>query len=238
MVKNVRFSSILWNKLQIYPFTKRLSDILISAVLLLALLPLIIFLSLLIVVRMGENPFYIQRRSLSLRHSSFRLIKLRTLKTGHLLKEQTAENSDSVLIKHRSENLVPGLGRWMRTTGIDEVPQLLNILSGSMSLIGPRPLSIEDLNTMKREFPGLYRRRECLKSKPGITGCWQILGDRQQGLENLLRLDEFYEKKKSFSLDIYLVIKTIPVVLLRRHSDAIVFSGRKCHRFRQGAWGS
>lgn len=105
---------------------------------------------------------------------------------------------------------------------MDEVPQLLNILAGSMSLVGPRPLSIEDLKIMEKTTPELYYKRTLLHSKPGLTGCWQVFGDRNQGVKNLIRYDEFYEEKKSLMLDLYIIIRSISIMVSAKHSDAII----------------
>lgn len=91
-----------------------------------------------------------------------------------------------------------------------------------MSFIGPRPLMIQDLEILKNEFPNHYQLREKISAKPGISGVWQIVGDRTQGIENLIGLDIFYNKKISFKLDLNIFLATIPLILFAKNSDAII----------------
>lgn len=90
-----------------------------------------------------------------------------------------------------------------------------------MSFIGPRPLMIQDLEILKDKSPINYKQRETITSKPGITGIWQIIGDRSRGAENLVSLDLFYEEKKSLVLDFIIFFSTIPMVIFAKNSDAL-----------------
>lgn len=100
---------------------------------------------------------------------------------------------------------VTKIGRFLRQTGLDELPQIWNILKGDLVLVGPRPLTPQDHNKY-RGFP--------LSIKPGITGWWQINGRFQK---EIAFLDMQYLEIKCLLLDIYIILKTIPLVLLRRH---------------------
>ena len=111
--------------------------------------------------------------------------------------------------------------KWLRRTGLDELPQIYNVLVGHMSIVGPRPLMLQDLQILEKESPQNYLLRESIKSKPGLTGMWQIFGDRSKGVENLIGLDLFYEAEKSFRLDLKIFFFTIPIVLFAKNSDAI-----------------
>ena len=110
----------------------------------------------------------------------------------------------------------------LRKTGLDELPQLINVLKGDMSFVGPRPFSLSDLEIIKNEYPEIYNERVSFNTKPGITGLWQIEGNREEGIRNLIFLEKEYESKKSFLYDLSLVVKTIPVVFLANHSDAYI----------------
>ena len=100
---------------------------------------------------------------------------------------------------------VSKIGRFLRMRGLDELPQLINVLKGEMALVGPRPL-IPWEHDKFRGFP--------LPVKPGLTGWWQIHGRVQ---EDIKKYDLEYIKRKSFWFDLYILWKTIPLVLLRRH---------------------
>ena len=132
---------------------------------------------------------------------------------------------------------VPAFGGWLRRSGLDELPQLWNILIGDMSFIGPRPLATDDLEVMKRDLPSLYRERAALRAKVGLSGIWQLFGSREEGVENLVRLDSEYERACSFRTDMKLIVRSIPTVLFALHSDAIL-KQRKVERAGAVAQGS
>lgn len=202
----------------LYSIEKRLFDIVLSLLLLLLSSPLLIVLSVWIWIETGHFPLYSQKRGLVLEKNLFRLYKIRTLK----ISDQKKLNSIDIFIKDDLEAFVTPLGRWLRKTGIDELPQLLNVLLGNMSFVGPRPFSLSDIGRMKLNQLSYYKRRGMIISKPGITGLWQINGDRTKGTENLLELEEFYDKHKNIMFDFKILIHTIPVVLSGSNSDAIL----------------
>jgi lipopolysaccharide/colanic/teichoic acid biosynthesis glycosyltransferase len=107
---------------------------------------------------------------------------------------------------------VTWLGRWLRKFSIDELPQLANVLFGSMSLVGPRPLPIRE----QQEIRGWHRRR--LSMKPGITGLWQVSGRNDVDFEEWMKLDLRYVDEWSLRLDAWILLKTIPAVLLGKGS--------------------
>ena len=214
---------ILSNKItlhdSIFLFIKRLFDIAFSMVLLFLLSPLIILLSIIIFFQTGCNPIYIQNRGLTLDKFKFKIFKLRTLYPN---KHLHSNNNSNVFIQNELNDSVIPIGKWLRQTGLDELPQLVNILKGDMSLIGPRPLSVSDLTVILRTEPILYNRRNKINIKPGISGYWQIFGDRKKGVVNLIEMEEYYADNKSIVLDLFLVFMTIPLILFAKHSDAIV----------------
>jgi len=203
--------------------TKKALDIIAALILLFLSLPLIIILLLIIPSITGQFPVIIQERKSSLSGRKIRMIKIRTIK-GTVPMLESVNSSGGILFRHDLKKYVPPFCRWLRKSGLDEITQLINVLKGEMSLVGPRPLTIADLEIMKKYEPEIYRRREALKSKPGITGYWQIFGDRNKGLENLVILDEYYEKNKSLLLDLKLLLSTIVLVMTAKHSDSIIDS--------------
>src|SRR5439155_1591031 len=105
---------------------------------------------------------------------------------------------------------VPRVGRFLRRTALDELPQLLNIVAGEMSLVGPRPLVIEE----DRRVQGWHRRR--LELMPGMTGPWQILGPARVPLKEMVALDYLYVANWSLWTDVKILLRTVPHVLGRR----------------------
>jgi lipopolysaccharide/colanic/teichoic acid biosynthesis glycosyltransferase len=132
-------------------------------------------------------------------------------------------NADAIKHKLRDRNEVEGglfkiaddprvtrVGRFLRRTSLDELPQLFNVLAGSMSLVGPRPL-VEDEDAL---IEGWQRRR--LAVKPGMTGMWQIFGSSRIPMEEMVKIDYLYGANWSIWLDLRILLRTLPYVLRRR----------------------
>ena len=202
---------------------KKVLDIVLSLIILIFTLPVILILLLTVFIITKRSPVLIQERRLSFGSKKIKMIKLRTIKGNCPIREST-NNSGEILFRYDLKKYVPPFCGWLRKSGLDEITQLINVLKGEMSLVGPRPLTISDLEIMKKFEPEIYERREKLKSRPGITGYWQIFGDRNKGLENLVALDEYYERKKSSLLDLRLLLSTIVLVMTAKHSDSIIDS--------------
>lgn len=181
---------------------------------------------LILFVELKTFPLFIQSRALTFRGSSFRIIKFKTIKDD-FKSSRTISDENSVFLKPEFEKFIPPFSKVMRLTGMDELPQLLNVIAGKMSLIGPRPLMIADLELLQKDEPELLARRNELDCLPGITGLWQTLGNRQLGLQNLIELDLLYNKGISFSLDLIIFFITIPFILLGLSSDAILVKRAK-----------
>jgi lipopolysaccharide/colanic/teichoic acid biosynthesis glycosyltransferase len=201
-----------------YELIKRIFDFILSAFLLVVLSPFIILTCIVIYLETGCSPIFVQQRGLTLEGPEFRIYKFRSLKNTHL----TLKESSHIFRKEDLSGLVTYSGFFLRRTGLDELPQIINVLLGDMSLVGPRPLSLWDLQMMKENEPVFYNRRAFIKSKPGISGYWQIYGDRQKGVANLIELEEYYEKNKSFMLDLFILAMTIPILFFTKNSDAII----------------
>lgn len=179
---------------------KRLLDILGALTLLILFCPLMLLAALAVRVMLGAPVLFRQRRP-GLGEASFPVTKFRTMLPetgpgGRLLSD--AERSTA-------------FGNFLRSTSLDELPQLLNILRGDMSFIGPRPL-------LERYLP-YYTGRERLRHtvRPGLTGWSQINGRNDLRWEDRLDLDAWYVEHLSFALDVRIFVRTIPAVLLRRN---------------------
>jgi lipopolysaccharide/colanic/teichoic acid biosynthesis glycosyltransferase len=224
-LKNTLYSErVLSEKIDIkkssssYDLIKRVFDFTLSVFLIALLSPFIFFTCIIIYLETRCSPIFAQQRGLTLEGPEFKIYKFRTLKNSKL----TLKESAHIFRKEDLSGLVTVSGFVLRKTGLDELPQLINVLIGEMSLVGPRPLSLWDLQMMKENERGLYNRRMFIFSKPGITGYWQIYGNRQKGVPDLIEADELYEKNKSFVFDLFLISMTIPILFFTKHSDAII----------------
>ena len=120
--------------------------------------------------------------------------------------------ADGLLFKMRNDPRVTKVGRVLRRTSLDELPQLFNVLRGEMSLVGPRPALPEETT----RYAELQRGR--LRVKPGVTGLWQVNGRHDLAFEDYVRYDLFYVENWSLTMDLYILAKTIPALLTARGS--------------------
>ena len=188
---------------------KRVFDLVTASMALLVALPLLALLVIAIVVESPGNPFFVQDR-LGLRGKRFKLLKLRTMVPDAEQRRAEIEHLNEALpplFKVRRDPRVTRMGRILRATSLDEVPQLINVVRGDMSLVGPRPrLPYEfDIND-----PAVARR---LSVKPGLAGLWQVSGRAQLNFDEALALDLQYVDDWSFWLDLKLIAKTFWVVV-------------------------
>ncbi len=204
-----------------YRTIKRILDILFAIILIILTFPLQLIIYIVLLISLKENPFFLQTRGLTQNKFRFTIFKFRTINSKEVNLEQHHFAKDIFLLPNLAIKL-NGFEKWLRKTGLDELPQIYNVLIGQMSFIGPRPLMTQDLEILKNEFPNHYKLRENISVKPGISGVWQVIGDRTQGVENLIGLDIFYEENISFRLDLNIFLTTISLILLARNSDAIV----------------
>ena len=122
------------------------------------------------------------------------------------------QSSDGVIFKMKDDPRITKIGKFIRKTSIDELPQLLNVLKGDMSLVGPRPPIIDEV----QEYNMDDKKR--LNAKPGITCIWQVSGRSTIPFKEQVKMDKEYIKKQSFYMDIVLLLKTIPAVLMQKGS--------------------
>jgi exopolysaccharide biosynthesis polyprenyl glycosylphosphotransferase len=191
---------------------KHAFDWLASLLLVIVLSPLLLVVILAILVTMGRPVFFTQPRA-GLHGRQFRMIKFRTMiADAEARKAELASRNemDGPVFKVTNDPRVTRLGRLLRKSSIDELPQLFNVLLGHMSLVGPRPLPIAE----QQKIRGWHRRR--LSMKPGITGMWQVSGRSDIDFEQWMRLDHQYVDSWTLGLDVKLLLKTVPVVLLGR----------------------
>jgi exopolysaccharide biosynthesis polyprenyl glycosylphosphotransferase len=189
---------------------KRLLDISVSAVLLILLIPLLLVTALLIKLTTKGPVFFVQHR-VGLNKRRFRLFKFRTMlpdAEDRMDELEQLNEMDGPVFKIRDDPRITPVGRFLRRTSIDELPQLFNVLKGDMSLVGPRPLPVRDYNGFDQDW---QRRR--FSVRPGITCLWQINGRSSITFDEWMELDMQYIDAWSFWLDIRILAKTIPAVL-------------------------
>lgn len=188
---------------------KRLLDILVSGTLLLLLAPLFAVITALI-RRDSPGPAIFKQVRSGLNGRKFVMYKFRTMVNGaEALREELRQQNEVAgpIFKMQDDPRITPIGKWLRRTSLDELPQLYNVLKGEMSLVGPRPLPLVE----SCQIQGTERRR--LSMKPGITGIWQCNGRSHAHYDRLIRMDLEYVDNWSLLLDIKLLFKTVPVVV-------------------------
>ena len=196
---------------------KRLIDVSLSLVLIVMISPLLLLLWCLVRLTSSGPAFFRQER-VGRNMRSFTMLKLRTMYVDnhdqihrnyvtHLLSaDEPAAAGDNGLFKLDQDPRVTRLGAWLRRTSLDELPQLLNVLRGEMSLVGPRPV----LPWEAELFEERYRRRFLVK--PGISGLWQVSGRSRLTMREALELDIEYADRQSLALDLSIILRTVPTV--------------------------
>jgi exopolysaccharide biosynthesis polyprenyl glycosylphosphotransferase len=187
-------------------------DPLLAGVLLILAAPLLLAISLAIWVTMGRPIVFVQDRT-GWNGRPFRMYKFRTMRPGaETERDRLADRNEmsGPVFKSKEDPRVTPLGRLLRQTSLDELPQLLNVLTGSMSLVGPRPLPVSE----QAMISGWQRRR--LTMKPGITCLWQVSGRNNVDFADWMLLDLKYVNEWSLWLDLLILLKTVPVVVLGR----------------------
>lgn len=199
---------------------KRLFDIVFSLSVLIILAPVYLLIALLIVISSPGSVFYVQER-VGKNRKSFRCLKFRTM----------VENADEILIemmekspdlrqefeenfKLKKDPRITWIGRFLRVTSLDEFPQFWNVLKGDMSVVGPRPLVAEELPKYGRHMDKI------LTIRPGITGLWQVSGRNDIPYPLRVRMDLYYANFRNFWIDLWIIFKTIGVVIFPKNNGA------------------
>ncbi len=182
-------------------------------------LPIILIFGVIVWFELKTFPFITQERGLSFDNGRFKIYKFRTIKKHS---NKFFGDIKNVFDKQYLKEYVPPFCRWLRKTGFDELPQLINVIKGEMSLIGPRPLTLVDLGIIEIEDNLSYDKLNKISIKPGITGFWQVYGSRSQGIINMIWLQEYYEENISFLLDMKIFFSTLPLIFLGKHDDTII----------------
>ncbi len=208
---NVMHSPIKFDKLPVaYQFAKRCLDVLVAAFVLLLLLPLLIAVAILIKVT-SKGPIIYRSRRVGKNGKEFWFYKFRTMYTGaEALNAELAKQNQHTgpIFKIKSDPRITPIGKFLRKYSIDEMPQLLHVLLGDMTLVGPRP----HLPTEVIHYDEKAAQR--LLITPGLTCYWQIMGRSDLAYDEWIDLDLRYMREMNFWLDIKILLKT-PAALLR-----------------------
>ena len=191
-------------------FGKRIFDVVLVLLAAPFVVPLVLLIALLVSLD-GHNPFYVQNRVG--RHGRiFRIYKLRTMipnakasLSAYLARNSEARQEWEINQKLRHDPRVTRLGQFLRNTSLDELPQLLNVLKGDMSLVGPRPMMIEQMP--------LYPDQAYYLLRPGISGAWQVSDRNGSSFAARATFDSHYNREMSFWLDLTIIVRTLLVVL-------------------------
>ncbi|MEW4241092.1 sugar transferase [Priestia megaterium] len=199
-----------------YLIVKRLIDISGALIGLILTLPIFFVVSVLYLIGENKGPVLFRQERIGKNGEIFKLYKFRSM----IINAEEILKNDEILYKKYLQNnyklepeedpRITRLGRFLRKTSLDELPQLINVLKGNMSLVGPRPVINEELKEYNQ------RLVEFLAVKPGVTGYWQICGRSEVGYPERAELEFYYIDHQGFMLDSQILIQTILLVLTRK----------------------
>lgn len=201
-------------------FAKRLFDIVFSLLVLILFSPVYLILALLIALSSQGPIFYVQER-IGQDYKPFNCIKFRTMvSNADEMLVQMMETSPQLRqefessFKLKKDPRITKIGRFLRITSLDEFPQFWNVLKGDMSVVGPRPLVAEELPKYGHHI------EQVLTIKPGITGLWQVSGRNDIPYPRRVQIDLHYVKSRTLWLDLWIILKTIDVVIMPKNNGA------------------
>jgi exopolysaccharide biosynthesis polyprenyl glycosylphosphotransferase len=192
---------------------KRIIDLSVSLICLVFCTPLFALVAIAIKLESAGPIFFVQER-VGFSKRRFRMIKFRTMAADaeDRMKEiEHLNEKTGPIFKIRNDPRITRVGKWLRKTSIDELPQLINVLLGDMSVVGPRPLSVRDATRMELAW---QKRR--FSVKPGLTCLWQVSGRSNLSFEQWMQLDLDYIDHWSLKLDVRILLRTIPAILSAR----------------------
>ena len=199
---------------------KRLFDIVFSVLVLIFFSPLYLILGIAIALDSPGSIFYVQQR-VGKDFQPFNCLKFRTMldRADEMLDEIVAESPElqqefDTNFKLKKDPRITPIGHFLRLTSLDELPQFWNVLKGDMSVVGPRPLVPEELYKYGR------RINTVLTIKPGITGLWQVSGRNDIPYPKRVQIDVYYATGRNWLLDIWIIFKTVGVVIFPKNNGA------------------
>jgi len=197
---------------------KRVFDLAVSSLAIVLTAPVCVLVTIAIKLESEGPLLFRQARSASPGRREFRVIKFRSMCVDSADQRRElakANESDGALFKMRHDPRVTRVGRIIRKLSLDELPQLVNVFRGEMSLVGPRPLPSDDFSQVTDgEIEVCYHRRSWVK--PGLTGLWQTSGRNELGFAEMVMLDLYYAEHGTIFLDLWILLNTIPTVVTGR----------------------
>ncbi len=161
----------------------------------------------------SPGPAFYRQRRVGYRGKQFMIFKFRTMRVNaetrtheEYLEQLIVNDAPMTKLDALDPRLIPG-GRFLRAAGLDELPQIFNVIRGEMSLVGPRPCTVIEFQSYRPE------QRERVNAPPGITGFWQVNGKNKTTFKEMIAMDIFYAKNMSLSLDLAIIWKTISVIV-------------------------
>ncbi|NGZ78187.1 sugar transferase [Saccharibacillus alkalitolerans] len=212
----VAFRNLSWNRGILFNTTKRSMDVVASLIGLILLSPVFLVLAVLIKLEDPKGPVFFKQKRFGRNSNMFSIYKFRSMATNaeQRLKEDKALYEKYVANNYKLEQdedpRITSIGRFLRKTSLDELPQLLNVLKGEMSLVGPRPIVAQELKEYKD------RKDDLLSVKPGVTGYWQVSGRSDVGYPERVDLELYYVYHRTILLDIRILFATVVSVLLKK----------------------
>ena len=198
----------------VYVFIKRFLDLLISVIAGIILIPLFIIVALAIRIESKGNVIFVQDR-VGYKGKVFKMYKFRSMRAdAEELKYKLLDKNemDGPMFKMKDDPRVTKVGKFIRKTSIDELPQIINVIKGEMSLVGPRPSLPEEVEKFE---PWMLER---LSVRPGLTCFWQVEGRNDIEFEDWMKLDIKYVREKNLLIDIKLILKTFLVFFGDKHA--------------------
>ncbi len=201
---------VVVQKKPFYEFVKRTFDIFVAVICLLVGLPVYLILVLAIVIDDPGNPIFVQER-IGIHGGVFRMVKFRSMMTNaeSQIERMTEAQREEFMreFKLKDDPRITRVGKFIRKTSLDELPQLVNVLKGDMSLVGPRPPLL-----IERDAYGGHLER-VMSVRPGLTGYWQVHGRSDTEFQERIEMNEYYIAHRSIGMDVKILFDTVGVVL-------------------------
>ena len=208
-------------KLLSYKFFKRLCDFTLASFLVVILIPIFVLIAFIIKAN-SRGPIFFKQRRIGKNKKPFSCFKFRTMhpEAEFMLKNLLKTNEDIQIEFEHNQKLsndprITFIGKYLRFTSLDEIPQIFNVLKGEMSFIGPRPIIEEEIKRYENKFDMAF------SVNPGMSGLWQVSGRNKLSYKRRVQLDVIYAKNLNLKLDLNIFFRTLGVILLPFDRGAI-----------------